>query len=301
MFRIAYDVAKDFTFPVIISTRSVDGKTLSGSIGSFVVVNDEGWIVTCWHVADALLKGQASEQKARQIEAQIDVINADASLSAKEKTKRISNIPKMRNNEIGRASALWAVTSQSKAQVHKFHACPAVDLVVGKLEPFDPTSVTRFPKLKDPSKDFEPGVGLCKLGYPFHEIKPNWDHTVGAFILPPGALPVPRFPIDGILTRLINVDVTNGPPGPAPFPLQMFETSTPGLRGQSGGSVVDQQGSLWGIQSNTAHFPLGFDPIVPNSNNKTEYQFLNVGRCIHTSSIVGLLQMTGVKFDRCGY
>jgi biotin carboxylase len=51
VFRAACDIAKDFTFPVVISSRAVDGK-IKGGIGTFIVLNDEGWIATCRHIAE---------------------------------------------------------------------------------------------------------------------------------------------------------------------------------------------------------------------------------------------------------
>jgi hypothetical protein len=80
--------------------------------------------------------------------------------------------------------------------------------------------------------------------------------------------------------------------------MKLFETSSPGLRGQSGGPVFDQDGTIWGLQTDTVSYPLGFDPVVPNSNPAQKvHQFLNVGRCIHVESIIGLLKQNGVKYE----
>jgi hypothetical protein len=238
---------------------------------------------------------------AKNIETQIEAIQNDTSLGPNEKRRRISAIPKMRNNEISRISAFWAINLPRSPAVKTFHAWPPVDLAIGKLEPFDPTWVSNYPKLKDPTQGFQPGVSLCRLGYPFHDIAPTWDASTGGFGLPPGAFPIPRFPIEGMMTRLVNVEVQNIT-APPPFPMSMFEMSTPGLKGQSGGPAVDVNGAVWGIQSHTAHYPLGFNPPVPNTGNKrTEYQFLNVGRCAHAASLIGLLQTQGIKFTSCGY
>lgn len=37
-----------------------------------------------------------------------------------------------------------------------------------------------------------------------------------------------------------------------------IETSTPRLRGQSGGPIFDVNGAIWAIQSQTHHLKLGF-------------------------------------------
>jgi hypothetical protein len=81
---------------------------------------------------------------------------------------------------------------------------------------------------------------------------------------------------------------------PVPYPLRLFETSSPGLRGQSGGPIFDTKGVVWGIQSLTRHFPLGFEPTVPGKGVK-EHQFLNVGIGVHAVTIVGLLKKQGIE------
>jgi hypothetical protein len=79
-----------------------------------------------------------------------------------------------------------------------------------------------------------------------------------------------------------------------------LETSSPGLKGQSGGPIVDTRGVVWGIQSKTANLSLGFDPTVPSEDGKKqgsrkEHQFLNVGWAAHPETIVGLLKEKGVS------
>lgn len=52
MFADACEKAAEYTRPVIISTRSVDG-TVNASCGAFIVLNDEGWIMTAGHLFDS--------------------------------------------------------------------------------------------------------------------------------------------------------------------------------------------------------------------------------------------------------
>jgi hypothetical protein len=301
MFQAACAKALKFTFPVIISQRTAGGKCMGG-IAAFVVLNNEGWIATCFHTADLIMQSLKSEETAKQIAAQKAAVEADASLSNNQKRKKIDALPKLNKAAVERVAVVWAINSGGVlVTVKQFHCAPPVDLAVGKLEPFDPAWVAEYPKLKDPTKNFEPGVSLCRSGYPFHSITPTCDATNDGFVLQQSAFPIPTFVIDGMLTRLVNV-VVPGIPGPPPFPMKLFETSSPGLRGQSGGPVFDKDGTIWGVQSDTVSYPLGFNPPVPNSSkNEKEYQFLNVGRCIHTESIIGLLKDRGVKYDLSAY
>ncbi len=198
--------------------------TCFGKIGSFIVLNKDGWIATCQHIATEIGNAIQSEARAKAIEAQKAAINADGALSNKEKQKQINAIGNLRNNEIDRVAVTWGVNLTTRLQVPQYHGVPVVDLAIGKLDKFDPTWVAEYPVLKDPAKDFEPGVNLCKLGYPFHDIAPAWDAAKDVFELPKEAFPIPQFIIDGILTRLINVVAPNMA-APPPFPMQLFETS----------------------------------------------------------------------------
>ena len=70
-----------------------------------------------------------------------------------------------------------------------------------------------------------------------------------------------------------------------------LELSTPGLRGQSGGPLFDEDGLICGMQSSTNHLHLGFD--MKNFEYKTggktikvtNQPFLHVGHCIHANII----------------
>ncbi len=80
--------------------------------------------------------------------------------------------------------------------------------------------------------------------------------------------------------------------------MRLIETSSPGLKGQSGGPIFDKDGVIWGIQSTTHCLPLGFSPAVPDGKpHEKEHQFLNVGRGVHADTIVGAMNRVGIKFQ----
>ena len=82
-----------------------------------------------------------------------------------------------------------------------------------------------------------------------------------------------------------------------------FETSTPGLKGQSGGPVFDTDGNVLGIQSATTSLDLMFD-IDTNviRNNKeihvSEKQFINLGIVISSKVIMKFLDDNHIKYNR---
>ena len=291
MFQAAFGIARGYTRPVVFSTRTVSGKCKSG-IGSFVILNDEGWILTAYHIlADNLaIVSAEAETKARL--GAIAAIRADADLSAKDRAAKLKSIRQPKPDDIQNGAVWWGGNG---VQLVDAGGIPAIDLALGRLVPFDPSSVPRYPTIKNPALNFEPGVSLCKLGYPFYDVPVAWDAEAGGFNAGGAPLAFPLFPIEGMLTRFVQDPawVGNG------VPLLQLETSTPGLRGQSGGPIFDVQGRVWAIQSLTAHLPLGFDPEVKakDGTKHREHQFLNVGRGVHAATIVGLLSHLGVKFD----
>jgi len=141
-------------------------------------------------------------------------------------------------------------------------------------------------------------TSLCKLGFPFHEIKTSFDKAKNTFTLAPGVLPLPFFPIEGICTRTVLA----GRSKDGRYEVKFLETSTPGLRGQSGGPIFDRNGTVWALQSRTAHFPLGFSPKVKKGREEIEEnQFLNVGWGVHPELMVAFLRDNGIKFSLSNY
>jgi hypothetical protein len=292
MFRAAFAIARQFTLPVVMSRKTVGGKC-STSIGSCVVINDEGWVATCFHITDAIEKMMLECTSVRALRAQVDAIKNDASLSAKQRSKQLSAVPKITNEMTEECSVWWGVND---VNLVSSQGIEAADFAVGKLEPFDPSWISGYPIFKDPNKDFDPGTSLCKLGFPFHQIEATWDPTARQFNLPAGAIPMPLFPIEGIFTRTAELVVPGAPP--SPFPLRWVETSSPGLKGQSGGPTFDKNGWIWAIQARVLPIPLGFDGVVEVKKAKQNVpQFLNVGLGVHPTTIMGLLDLMNVKYQ----
>jgi hypothetical protein len=110
---------------------------------------------------------------------------------------------------------------------------------------------------------------------------------------------MPLFPIDGIFTRIREVVIT---PNSPPYRILLVETSTPGLRGQSGGATFDTKGTVWAIQTRTIHVPLGFDPPVPGGKaGEKEHQFLNLGQGVHPETMFHLFNKNKIDFKVSNY
>lgn len=289
MFRKAFSIARKFTLPVILSRRTVEGKC-EASMSSCVVINDEGWIVTAGHVLAQLHALIGDKKNTEAMMAQLD--GAKNAPNRNERRRLEKTLPRPRKDATTNWSMFFANLPIGVAIDEGAVAFQSADLGIARLKNFDPTWVKQYPVFKK-AEDLEPGVSLCKLGFPFHEIQPTWDDANNVFRL--DNLVLTYFPIDGIFTRHLLVEQ---PPDvePLPFPVKFIETSTPGLRGQSGGPTFDTDGTVWAIQAQTSHLPLGFSPRVPGGkDDEKEHQFLNVGLGVHPETLLGAFNHLQIK------
>lgn len=268
MFAEAVRIASGFTFPYIGLRKRADGSVFT-IVAAFVVVNPDGWIVTSAHVIEEVLASQRST----------------------EGTRGDSDHP----GRVVQRSEVWAVPGfeESRPGLAGGRVNRAADIAVGRLTAFDPGSVSEFPVLRDSaSSPLRQGESVCRYGFPFHTVNAGYDESTGEFSVGRGAFPVPAFALDGIVARFNHRAASDG--SSALF----VETSTPGLRGQSGGPLMDVAGRLCGIQSQTAHLDLGFDAPYAGADGSpvTERQFLNVGLASHVDEVRALLDAEGAPY-----
>lgn len=288
MFANACEKASSFTRPVIVSQRFFDGGVECGC-GAFVVLNNEGWIVTVEHLWRSFLASLSHRSAIDSYNLERKKIDDDQHLDARKKHKRFSRLT--RNDKWITNHSFW--WGKDGVNLQDIRSLPEADLVVARLIPFDASAIQHYPKIKDPNS-MRSGTSLCKLGYPFHEIRASYDESNNAFQLEPGSLPLPRFPIEGIHTR----NILSGKSKDGRFNIKFLETSSPGLRGQSGGPIFDSNGSIWAIQSRTNHLPLGFSPKIKKDGKEVvEHQFLNVGVGIHAELLLAFLSEHKIAFE----
>jgi hypothetical protein len=173
MFRKALQIAAQYTWPLVISRKTVGG-ACSTNIGTLVVINQDGWIVTAGHILSQWHKLSEQVAATNAAQAQHAVIKADSGLTNKERARRLKSIP-IGKDDNDACSASWG---RDNVQLMDFRYLPAtlpgwgeiIDIGFGRLDPFDPTWVTTYPVFKSPKNNFEPGTSLCKLGFPFHQV-----------------------------------------------------------------------------------------------------------------------------------
>lgn len=288
MFAKALKSVSVYTYPVIISQRFYN-ENVKCSCATFIILNEEGWILTSAHVLALLNIAKKhsieySDYKKRKVE-----IESNPKLNIKQKNKRIKHLP-INKQWIINQSYWWG---KDRVAINNFFIDRMADLAIGRIEPFDSKSISVYPTFKNPKKELSVGTSLCRLGFPFHNINASFDEDKNSFQIAPGVLPMPRFPIEGIHTRVaIFVDEKSK------REVKFIETSSPGLRGQSGGPIFDIYGNIWGLQSRTSSFSLGFKPKVKHGNKEVEEnQFINVGLGTHVEEIVHFLTDKKIKFN----
>ena len=261
MFATACERLGRAVVPIIPIWRTTDGNVFNG-VGAGFIVNGDGWIVTCGHIVELINKIQTGEAPA---------VRAKRTRSRRSKPSK----PKVQNFDVlyGASSGMRTVRGVMNS---------AIDVGALKVEGLNLTGFDP-PVLR--SGAIRPGELLCRIGFPFTEknLSASWDVKNSRFEIN-GTYPPTAFVNEALVSRFASVtDKQNRPVG------TLIETSSPGLKGQSGGPLADENGVVCGVQVSTAHYPLGFE-------HEGRGQVLNVGRAVHVHDICALLKGQGIKF-----
>lgn len=87
MFADAYDVARGYTRPVVLSHRDLEGKCGS-AIGACVVLNADGWCLTAAHILQEREAMIGAKKAFDRIGADLTAIEDDGRLNGKSKRKK---------------------------------------------------------------------------------------------------------------------------------------------------------------------------------------------------------------------
>ena len=285
MFAKACERVYKFTRPLIISTRTVDG-TVSSSCGTFIIINPEGWILTAGHLFDSFVKYQQDMKKIKEVEE----INARKASMAVPGAMTLPDTMQLDPKWITNHSFWWGGDG---LRITSVYVNREIDIALAKLDGFRPDMVQEYPIFRDPDT-MRPGTSICRTGFPFANIATDFDEGSKSFRIRNGVLPLPFFPNDGIHTR--NV-LKQNKSKEGNYDMLYVETSTPGLKGQSGGPIFDTNGHIYAMQVQTNHIPLGFHPISEyDGKSIVENQFLNVGIGVHGKLLQQIMRDHHISF-----
>lgn len=296
MFVDAIEKATKFTRPLLTINRVYGSNEVIPGCSTAIIVNDEGWILTCKHVAEVILKSDGINQRYSDFKKEVAAIPL--------KTKQFKNKVREIERKYGLVKGKGILVQQ------KGHFTDMVDSMTGfdvkmhevydlaliKINGFSKMMCTEYPVFAEDSSVLKQGKFLCRLGYPYPEFNNfRYNEEIDDIVwTEEGRKTTPLFPIEGMLTRHVV-----GPNGK----IIEIELSTPGLKGQSGGPLFDARGTIWGMQSSTFTQPLGFDQenreIIVNGVAKkvNDYSFIHLGRCVYIDVIKDFMDETGVKYQ----
>lgn len=291
MFADAIEKVGMYTRPLKTITRNYNSTTVVPGAATLFFVNNEGWAITCKHVANLLIQANS--------------INTQYQSFKKERATLLSN-PDF-ESELSKLEIKYNYTKDVCVQIQnqlvdcvhpiggfRFFLHPDYDLAILHFQGYNQVLYQGHAVFAKNSNTVRPGDYFCRLGYPFPEFSDfRYDSITDDIQWVTGNTATPRFPIDGMFTR--HLADKNGK-------IYGLELSTPGLRGQSGGPLFNAKGIVFGMQNETTHLHLGFDMInrpmrIGGQEQMVNNQpFLHVGHCIHVDIIKEFLQDNKVKF-----
>ncbi len=288
MFAKAILEVAGFTRAIHSISRNFGGTQVQRGSATLFFVNNEGYALTCKHVAQWL--NQANKiNKTYQ-----DFLTQSKDLGTNQRNELVKKLGL--SPEKASEMRITFVDCVDQIKNVRFFLHPEYDLALIKFDGFDKALFNNTPKFLSAHQQINPGDMLCRLGFPFPEFT-NYQlnpQTQSLDWTQEGTVRSPRFPIEGMITRFL---------GNKTGQVYGIEMSTPGLRGQSGGPLFDAQGRIVGMQSRTKHLHLGFDieekaiMVKGKAKKINDYAFIHLGECIHVSVIRDFLRTNNVSFE----
>lgn len=230
------------------------------------------------HNSDKLIPGSAT----------LFFINEQGyALTCKHVVNNIINVAHKSNKAIFRFNGCYKKINDINIIIH-----PIYDLAIIKFNGTEPlySDYAYFSK----TNEVDPGKFLLRSGYAFPEFN-NYKidiQTDKLIFTNNGNQNTPLFSNEGMVTRLVSSDNK----------ITGIELSTPGIRGTSGGPLYDKDGIVYGIQSLTKHYHLGFDieddNVFINGEYKTisNHPYISLGQCISLNIIKEFLNEHKIKY-----
>jgi len=292
MFVSAIEIASEYTRAIHTIFRNIESKDIFPGAATLFFVNADGWALTCKHVVQHLIGSDQLQKRKSDYLSEIKKINGvkNERQLRRELLKKYDYL----NNPMYEAYNCFMNCVEGNLQYEAFMH-PELDIALIHFQNYITLACKSFPIFAKNGNNLKQGKYLCRLGFPFPEFtnffydetddKIKWNQS--------GRIDSPKFPIEGMVTRNL-VDEHQIIVG--------FEMSTPGLRGQSGGPVFDQNGIIFGMQSAVNHLDLDFDvkQEVFRNGKKTkveDHAFLHVGHCMHVNALKTFMKQHNVIFQ----
>jgi len=291
MFVNAIDKVNKFTRPIHTISREYGSTEVIPGAATLFFVNELGYAITCKHVANVIAQADAVNKHYGEFNK--EEANLPSSGKYKRKYKDLEKKYKYRTGLTTQIKNTFVGCIDKFSSISiKMH--PKYDVAILRFEGFTKLGYEKYATFLKDTSTIKQGKMLCRLGYPFPEFT-NFRYNEKADDIEwtqEGKQSTPRFPMDGMITRrLLDSGLDVG-----------IELSTPGLRGQSGGPLFDENGIIYGMQASTHHLHLGFDIKDKEINfgaqkkKVSNYPFMHLGNCVHVDIIKAFLKEHNVKF-----
>lgn len=272
-----------FLVPFIQGIKYYGSDEIEHVSGTMIILNENGDLLTCKHIANQFIVNDKLNNNYHIL------INEINNCKNKEELKQLEKKHNLKKDTVVLSKIdLPFKTSDIEIKFHKYLDVAVIRFkgIKVKLDNY-PVFSTKMPMQ---------GQSVCKLGYAFPEYSLfEYSKEKNDIVLKENKISnFPLFPMDGIVTRHM-IDEKGNP--------SMFEMSTPGIRGQSGGPIFSPEGIVYGIQSMTKQLDLNFD-IDGNvkrgiENKKVVYTpFINLGIGVSSSEIIKFLDENNIECCR---
>ena len=208
-------------------------------------------------------------------------------LTCKHVVTSIINVANASNKAIFKFNGCYNHVSDIKIIMH-----PTYDIAIIKFNGDTPLYEGHAYFKKD--DNVSPGKFLVRSGFAFPEFN-NYKidiKTDKLLFTNEGNQNTPLFSNEGMVSRLVgNENMVVG-----------IELSTPGIKGTSGGPLFDEFGLVYGVQSLSKQYHLGFDIVEESTlingeyKHVSNYPFIALGECVSANVIKSFLKENNIKY-----
>ena len=284
MYKKSIKRNSNFLIPFVEGLKYYGSDEIEHVIGTMMVLNKNGDLLTCKHIAGEFINNDKLRETFIKFMGEIHECKNDKEKKEVEKKYDIDDNTVVLSN----INLPFSVEKRLRIDIKMDKN---LDIAVIHFEGvhFDVKEYPVFAR-KLPMQ----GQSVCKLGFAFPEYSFfEYSHEKENIVMKKEIVAsFPLFPMDGIVTRHISNNNE----------IIMFETSTPGLRGQSGGPVFSPEGTVYGMQAMTKQLDLNFDieTEVKRGIEKKEITFtpfINLGLAVTSEKICEFLNKNNIEHE----
>jgi hypothetical protein len=283
MFKEALKENMDYIKVLSSAYKFPENDEVIGDIGTIMLINNEGWVLTCKHIAEIIVRADKITSIYEDVRKEL--------LDNKIPPKKIYKKYNIKNTDVLILKNVFLNVLESWSSI-KLIMHDSIDIALIKFEEPKNIFCKKFPVFSKENACV--GESVCRIGYPYPDFLAfKYDYRSKDLVIKENMdANIQPFPIDGMVTR--NILDTNGNP-------TMFEITNPGLRGQSGGPIINTSGTVVGLFVGTALKDLEIDVDAKLKRGIEEYEvkqanFLSLGLGINVEAIKEFLRKNDVKF-----